>query len=73
MATTYKSVDWTGGPIGPGWFMLYAPIAVDGVGSMLGTAPRYRPERTEREERPFRTKLPKEEDFAVVFMLMDDD
>lgn len=71
--TVYKSVDWTRGPIGPGWFMLFAPIAVDGVGSVLGSSPQYRPQPWEKVKPVTKPKTSKEEDFAfALLMLMDD-
>ena len=68
------NVTWMDGPIGPGWFMMFAPKAVQGVGSTYGFAPQKRfprpPIEPEKPKPKFRRQ--KEEDVAVALMLMND-
>ena len=68
------NVTWMDGPIGPGWFIMFAPKSVEGVGSAYGITPQRRyPFPFPKEEKPKpKSKRKKEEDIAVVLMLMND-
>ena len=73
--TTYVNTDWTRGPIGPGWFMLFAPVTESGGVGGRSPIPTQRPDHWKYQKLP---ELPdqrreKAEDFAAAWILLMDD
>lgn len=67
------NVDWTSGPIGPGWMMMFPPLAAQETGGTYGLRPQMWFPRPEVEQPKKKSKRNKEEAIAVALLLMAED